>query len=521
MRRVSLLLILLAAARAFSNDLSVDRRSVRQGDFVTITVSLEGEFAKLGDVYVPTRNLAITGSPAVSSEFSYINGAMTRRKVFRFRARATGPGPATAGPVELLVRGQRATLQPVTLQVLPDRAAASNDPMIVLQELMASERDPFFIVVEADKQSAYVGEQVVVTWWLYNAANIHQWQIGSIPKLNDFWVEELDVRSSQPSPVSVGTYSMQKMPIRRVALFPLRSGRLEIGPMEIEGALVRRSARSVFGMFEGSLAELTYASATVAVQAREIPPGPAVAAVGDLMLRCTTPVQKNGGPVVVDAVLSGRGNVRAAGAPSFRTAPAAAVQVIDSGVSMLKTESAPAMTRRWKFVMFPRRSGRMTVPAMELAVFSPAAGRRQTLRCEARTLEVIAATGEAAAGGGALADRSIRSPLLRLSLPVAMAAIVGVVIWFAVWPWWRKRRAVRTELGELTADPAPAAIRDAVHHRLEQRGLSPAVLLREASERGEAYRSLRSLLDALERDRIALERRDREIRRRLRDLLVA
>ena len=110
---------------------------------------------------------------------------------------------------------------------------------------------------------------------------------------------------------------------------------------------------------------------------------------------------------------------------------------------------------------------------------------------------------------------------MRYSLPIAMAAIAGVVIWFAVWPWWRRRRAMRTELGELTVDPAPAAIRDAVHLRLEQRGLSPAVLLREASERGEAYRSLRSLLDALERDRILVERRDREIRRRLRDLLVA
>jgi hypothetical protein len=504
-----------------ANDLSVDRRSVRQGDFVTITVSLEGEFAKLGDVYVPTRNLAITGSPSVSSEFSYINGAMTRRKVFRFRARASAPGPASAGPVQLLVRGQTATLPAVSLQVSPDRAAASNDPMTVLQELIASDRDPFFIIAEADKTSAYVGEQVVVTWWLYNAANIHQWQIGSIPKLNDFWVEELDVRSSQPLPVEVGTYAMQKMPIRRVALFPLRQGSLEIGPMEIEGALVRRSARSVFGMYEGSLAELSYASAPLTVQARDIPPGAAVAAIGDLTLRCTTPVQMNGGPVVVDAVLNGRGNVRAAGAPRFRSAPAAEVQVIDSGVSILKTESAPSMVRRWKFVMLPRKSGTMTIPAMELPIFSPAAGARQMLRCDARALGVTAADDEGVATETVAGDRSIRSPLMRYSLPIAMAAIAGVVIWFAVWPWWRRRRAVRTELGELTADPAPAAIRDAVHVRLEQLGLNPAVLLREASERGEAYRSLRSLLDALERDRFAVARRDREIRRRLRDLLVA
>jgi hypothetical protein len=80
---------------------------------------------------------------------------------------------------------------------------------------------------------------------------------------------------------------------------------------------------------------------------------------------------------------------------------------------------------------------------------------------------------------------------------------------------------VGKELRELTRDPAPAAIREAVHARLETRGIQPRELLREASERGEAYRALRSLLDALDRDRIDVGNREREVRRRLRDLLVA
>jgi hypothetical protein len=48
----------------------------------------------------------------------------------------------------------------------------------------------------------------------------------------------------------------------------------------------------------------------------------------------------------------------------------------------------------------------------------------------------------------------------------------------------------------------------------------PAVLLAERSERGDAYRALRSLLDAIERDRDIAVDAERELRRRVRDVLT-
>jgi hypothetical protein len=71
------------------------------------------------------------------------------------------------------------------------------------------------------------------------------------------------------------------------------------------------------------------------------------------------------------------------------------------------------------------------------------------------------------------------------------------------------------------ADERPAIVREQVHAALEERGIDPVTLVREGSDRGDAYRSLRSLLDALERDRIDVDDRTREIRRRIRELLLA
>ena len=504
-----------------SNNLSVERRNLRAGETLIVTVSLEDEFASIDDVPLPLHNLTLIGAPSISSEFSWINGVVVRRKVFRFRARPLRAGPARVGPVVLATSdGQRDTLTAQEVQVLPDRAATSNEPAVILRELLASDRDPFFVVAEADKTSAYVGEQVVVTWWLYNAMTVDQWHIGSIPKLSDFWAEELDVRGARPVTTFVDGYAMQKVPVRRVALFPLRSGTLEIGPMEVEAAVLRRRSDSPFRLFEGNIIEISFASAHIGLESRAIPPGPPVAAVGDFDMRCAPPVQKNGGPVVVRATISGAGNIRAADAPRFVSPPAGDVQLVQSPATLQRAGlvPAPVMSRRWEFALFPRSSGTMTIPAMEMAVFSPSTSTRRLLRCEAATLAVTAAEApdekpDAAAPAALPLQRRVW-PLAAVGVSLVVAALLLLI------PRLRERRRVNRQLRELTASGEPAQIRESLHAKLEARGVNVGELMRETSDRGDAYRAVRSLLDALERDRIEVPDVQREIRRRMRDLLA-
>ena len=54
------------AAPAFANDMTVDRHSLRAGESVTITVSLENAFASIDDLDVPVKNLTVSANPSVS-----------------------------------------------------------------------------------------------------------------------------------------------------------------------------------------------------------------------------------------------------------------------------------------------------------------------------------------------------------------------------------------------------------------------------------------------------------------------
>jgi hypothetical protein len=476
-------------------------------DLLTITLSLEGGFASADELNIPLFNLALVGEPSVSSEFAWMNGDVTRRKVFRYRARALAPGAARVGPLVLNADGQRDTLPAIEIEVLADRASGSNDAAVVLQEMLAAGRDPLFVVGEMDKKTAYVGEPVVVTWWLYNAAVVQQWQIAAVPKLVEFWVEELS-RNETPERVYVGDLMVQRLPIRRVVLFPLQSGRLRIGGMSVQAAVLRRTRSGPFAMFEGDLTETTFTSAPIDLDVHAIPAGPPVDAIGDLTLRCAPPLQKNAGPVVMRVTLSGLGNVRAATPPHFEGPIAGSMQIEGGEVTVVRDEGTFAMSRQWRYLLFPEQSGTFEVPPLAMRIFDPATTTRRDLRCGTSLVTAVAAS----------APEAPLPPVQPSARPVPWPWIAGglallVAILLAL-PRLRQELTLRRETREIVRDASPAEIRARIEARMP-------IDLREASERGDAMRALRSLLDAAERDRDIAVDSEREITRRVRDVLEA
>ncbi|HXH39951.1 MAG TPA: BatD family protein [Thermoanaerobaculia bacterium] len=512
-------LVLLLALPLSANDIQVDKHTLSIDDSVTITVTLTDNFASIDNVQMPLQNLVLDGTPSVSSEFAWINGQSSRRKVLRYSAHPAGPGPALIGPIVLHGGGgQVDTLAPVSIQVLPDRSAGSNDPVKILHELLATGRDPFFVVAEADKTSVFAGEQVIVNWTIYNATNVQQQGIAEVPKLADFWVEELEPRGEIGQRVVVGGVSMLKILIRRVALFPLHSGTLTVDPLSVEAEILKSSdtGNPFGGLFEGSVADIRRRSAPLTIEARPIPPGPPVAAVGNVSMQCQTPVQKNGGPVSIDVVMRGPANLRGAPPPAFANPLDGSIQIAEKGVSVERHEEA-LMTRRWRFLIFPARSGMFVVPPLTTLILTPDGARRE-LRCEQRSLIVEAADETAAQPHAPPTAAGARVEAARRSLPLIGIAAALLVLLALVWPRLVRARTIRRHTRALVRETL-AETRIAVDEWLSARGVDPAALLRETSERGDAWRALRSLLDGAERDRLVAE--PAEIRARVRDVVAA
>jgi len=105
----------------------------------------------------------------------------------------------------------------------------------------------------------------------------------------------------------------------------------------------------------------------------------------------------------------------------------------------------------------------------------------------------------------------------RAWIPATVAALLVVALAIAV-PRIRNEQAVRQEVGNIlhTTD---ADIVASSEMWLRERGIEPAALLQESSDRGDAYRALRSLLEGMRHERIVAT--DDDVRQRVRDLVIA
>jgi hypothetical protein len=498
--------MLFVTTAAFANQLTVDHHTARMNDSVTIIVTLEDAFASLDNVTVPLRNLQMDGPPSVSTEFAWINGTTTRRKTFRYSAHPLAPGGALVGPIVVdSGNGQRDTLAAVSIQVVPDEAAQSNDPLTILHALVTSNREPFFVVAEADKTSCYTGEEIIVTWYLYNGATVQRWQIERVPKLEDFWTEEIDVRNEPAQQVIVGTSVLEKAVVRRVALFPLHSGTLQLGSTAIEAEIVRRMDDSPFGIFEGSVVDVHTSSAPLSIEVKPLPADAANDIVGDVDLDCGAATQANGGPVTLMVGLSGRANLRAAPAPRFDGPVDGEVEVQPLAVEVNKTRDGATMARKWRFVIFPAHSGTLSLPPIAAESFAPAKSQRVHLRCDATTLAVQQVTRQPSA-----VSRQ-PSPIKRDWRPWAAGIALLVLAILIVTPPIRRSLAVRRDVREI--------VNGGLHTFLARKKVDETALANEISDRGDAYRGLVSLLDSIHRERITAEEARADLELRARDLV--
>ena len=508
----------LLALPATAVELTVEPKQLRLTESLIVSVTLDGPFAAAEVDSIPVRNLRIEGSPSTSTEITWINGVLTRRKVLRFTARPLEPGKAFVGPLTLAGEdGARILLAEVMIDVLADPAAGTNDAAVILRSLMAAGRDPMFIVVEADRQKAYIGEQVVVTWTLYNAANIHRWQISRVPQLENFWVEELDVRDARPEQTIVAGFLVQKIPVRRAALYALRSGLHTIGPLGVEAAVLRRINNPPFGLFEGNLTEVRYDSAAMSLRIDPLPPAATTDLVGDTLMQCLPPVQRERGPILYDVSLSGRSNLRLASPPSWARPPAGRVEIIDRGVTSERREAAITMTRRWQYVIYPETSGVMSIPPLRTRVFNSLTGQEEEKRCEARPMLAQAVSLEATTTISPMSPGRAQ-PARRWSMGIGIAILAAISMAITM-------LALRKRIGQKrrTREVARADSIEELHARLEalfsDRQLDRTLLREEVSDRGDAYRGLESLVRSVETGRMTLEEAREEIVHRLRAVL--
>ena len=427
-------------------------------------------------------NFIIVSGPNQESGMTAINGAVKKYIALSFVLKPKTTGSFTIMPAKAKADNVDYTSNPVKLKVTTQSTGNSgaanafnapfgnmdpfaepvprstfNDFILRKGENPAEKiKRNMFVRLETDKKSAYVGEPVVATYKLYTRLRSESNMVKN-PSFNGFSV--LDMQ--QPNDMSYRTEKFEGREynvyiIRKVQLYPLLSGNLDLGVAEIENnvqfikAEYLNQQQDIFDDFANAtippegidIQKITLQSKPLSFLIKPLPdagkPVGFKGAVGNFTVEAK--VEKNNFTTDDDGkmaiIVSGEGNLQMVNAPEI-----AWPQGIDGFESKATDDlfkgTVPISGRKiFEFPFTVSKPGNYILPAIEFSYFDNRDAKYKTVSTKAIEITVTKGSGKPRtiiAGNNTMSKDNFLSRFfsnrLRVVSLVAMLIIIGLIVW--------------------------------------------------------------------------------------------
>lgn len=213
---------------------------VRTGDRFQLVYSVNAEGKKFRGPAIENFRVLSGPSTSQSSNIQIINGSVSRNVEFTFTyiLQASSEGMFDIPAAEVTVDGKQYKSNPLKIQVIKAGEAQKNQQggnssggNTSYEDL----KDDVFIRAIVDKTSPLQGQQLTITYKLYFRINVNSPNYTKEPSFKGFWVNDL-LAGRQSLPQYQENYKGQNFHVaelKKLALFPQRSGEIKIDPMEL------------------------------------------------------------------------------------------------------------------------------------------------------------------------------------------------------------------------------------------------------------------------------------------------
>ena len=359
----------------------LDRNVINEGETVMLTVhtddrtAAQPDFSELADVF----DILSTGHSLVTQ---IINGRMSVDNSYTAELLPRSTGEQVIPPIKV---GNEYTQ---TLKMTVRKADPKSTP-----------KGDIFLETELEKPSVYVQEQNTLTVRLYFARKLLDGQL-SEPNVDGLIVQKLGADKNYQSTRDGRIYQVIE---RRYALFPEKSGTVEIGPLVLTGR-VAEPQRDPYSFFQTGR-RLRVFSKPVTMEVKTIPP--------EFRGKPWLPAKK----VEFADSWTGLDEIKV-GEPVTRVVELTAVGLNETQLPDLKFPESqdvrvyaePADTetwtdgenviakKRWKLALIPMRAGEVTIPQLSLDWFNTQTRQKATAVLPGKKLSVApSAAGNVAA----------------------------------------------------------------------------------------------------------------------------
>ncbi|MDP8218053.1 MAG: BatD family protein [Candidatus Theseobacter exili] len=397
----------------------INKKEIPIGSSAILTVTLQGESGSVKRPSLP----AVTGIECFSSgssrSYSIVNGIVSSKNAFTYTLVPKKIGRIIIPPITATVEGNKVSTEPLTVEVIKGRKGSlitreesTKELPAISSESKDAETPVVFITMDADKNKAYVNEQVTLIFKLFRRVNLLDQPAYSPPGLTGLWVGDLPPENPYYQIINNERYIVSEI---KKAIFPTTPGEAVIGSASLQCVIPDFSRsrkrdmfsvfdrdpfemfnRDPFGMFGGK--KVLLKTEPVSIQVMALPekgqPGNFSGTVGQFSIKAN--VDKRtipaGQPISLKVEISGKGNINTVKEPVFTET--SEFKVYESGSSMDISKQRGILGGRKIFekVLIPRKEGKYELPYMEFSYFDPKTGNYRTVKTKQIPVAVSAST---------------------------------------------------------------------------------------------------------------------------------
>ncbi len=370
----SFIILLISFTSAESIQISVDKNILENGELLRLSIEvIDGEDFAQVDLSPLENNFEIISGPSQQTNIQWVNGQMTSIKSLSWNILPKKSGDLVIPALSGFVGDKKFKGKKIKIKV-----GEIND-----------DSNEVFITAEIDKENAYLGEQITLTYKLYkrvdiSIAGIDQFQM---PNFKGFWVEELfnpQRLQYQSKKIRINGIDYQVANLGQRALFPIASDNHEIPSVKVKVQLeVKKKKRRrdpffdpFFDSFLSETKTRILSSKNKKIDIINYPqpiPDDFTGAVGQFSLSVyidRNDVEVNDG-VTLTILLSGTGNIGLFSLPEPKFLDD--TEVFPPTENFEKDEFRNQITgkQKWDYVLIPRKPGTLVIPKTQMSFFDP------------------------------------------------------------------------------------------------------------------------------------------------------
>lgn len=389
-------------------------------------VSFTVNSSKPSDFKAPTfQNVNILGGPSTSrsSSISIINGKRTDNSStsFVFWLQSITTGKITIPSARVKVDGKLYTTKPMTISVednpsMSQRAANNPNATPQSQQPTVKVIDDKAVFVRAipSKSKVVKGEEVVISYKIYTLVSVSEYQVDKFPSSQGFWVEELDNQLTPTLEKEVIDGKVyQVATLRKVLVYPQKSGTLHINPMGLEivahlqtGTTRRQRVSTGDPFFDAFFNDPFFSHSSpvfervnkklktnaLSIEVEELPQSDEsfLGAVGqfEILSSIDTSFCRTNEAITLSYTVSGKGNLTLI--ENLKLALPDEFEVYDPNITdnISKTAAGQSGSRTFQYIIIPRVEGNYSIPELNFTYFDPQTREYKTLTTEGYDLKI-------------------------------------------------------------------------------------------------------------------------------------